>query len=62
MLDEKLLAAYKKEARDELLNMHISMFEYTGLPDTVDPLYIETYLQSKETDSFIGWWNLLRLS
>lgn len=58
MLDEKLLAAYKKEAGDELLNMHISMFEYTGLPDTVDPFYIEKYLQTPEPDAFIGWWKL----
>lgn len=29
-----------------LAESHLSMFEYTGLPETLDPVYIETYLQS----------------
>lgn len=41
-----------------LAESHLSMFEYTGLPDTLDPVYIETYLQSDGivciTDSMDG--------
>ena len=28
-----------------LAEAHLSMFEYTGLPDTLDPIFLETYLQ-----------------
>lgn len=41
-----------------LAESHLSMFEYTGLPDTLDPIYLETYLQSEGvaviTDSMDG--------
>ena len=41
-----------------LAESHLSMFEYSGLPETLDPVYIETYLQSDGivciTDSMDG--------
>ena len=43
---------------DEIRQLHYSMFEYTNLPDTVDPLYLEAYLQDNEPESFVAWWKL----
>ena len=34
------------------------MFEYTNLPDTVDPLFLEAYLQDSDPDQFVAWWKL----
>ena len=49
---------YKEIHADELRQLHYSMFEYGNLPDTVDPFYIEEYLQSGEPQSYIAWWCL----
>lgn len=49
---------YKEIHADELRQLHYSMFEYGNLPDTVDPFYIEEYLQSGEPQSYIAWWRL----
>lgn len=41
-----------------LAESHLSMFEYTGLPDTLDPIFLETFLQRDGivviTDAFGG--------
>lgn len=41
-----------------LAETHLSMFDYTGLPDTLDPIFLETYLQRDGiaviTDHFDG--------
>lgn len=42
--------------RDEIRQLHYSMFEYTNLPDTVDPEHLEMYLQEGEMDGAIAWW------
>lgn len=34
-------------ARNQLLETHVSMFEYTGLPESVNPYYLELYLQTE---------------
>lgn len=34
-------------ATNMLLETHVSMFEYTGLPDSVNPYYLELYLQTE---------------
>lgn len=44
--------------RDELDIVHFAMFEYGNLPDTVDPHYIEEFLQTGETNQCIAWWRL----
>lgn len=49
---------YKEIHADELRQLHYSMFEYGNLPDTVDPFYIEDFLQSGEPQSYIAWWRL----
>ena len=49
---------YKEIHADELRQLHYSMFEYGNLPDTVDPFYIEEYLQSGEPQGYIAWWRL----
>ena len=42
-----------------LAESHLSMFEYNGLPDTLDPIFLETYLQRDGiaviTDTFGGY-------
>lgn len=53
-----ILDRYKEVHKDELEILHYSMFDYNNLPDTVDPLYIEKYLQSGDPDSFIAWWRI----
>lgn len=49
---------YKEIHADELRQLHYSMFEYGNLPDTVDPFYIEQYLQSGQPQGYIAWWRL----
>lgn len=49
---------FKNIESQELRNLHYSMFEYKNLPETVDPLYIETFLQEQPLDQFCGWWRL----
>lgn len=49
---------YKEIHADELRQLHYSMFEYGNLPDTVDPFYIEEYLQSGQPQGYIAWWRL----
>ena len=49
---------YKEIHADELRQLHYSMFEYGNLPDTVDPFYVEEYLQSGQPQGYIAWWRL----
>ena len=58
MGDFKKLNDYRRIMRDELRNIHYSMFEYKNLPKTVDPLYLETYLQMGIPEGFVAWWRL----
>lgn len=53
-----ILNAFQRVHADELRQLHYTMFEYNNLPDTVDPLYIETFLQEHDEDSYIAWWKL----
>lgn len=53
-----LLTKYSRIHKDDLRQLHYSMFEYGNLPETVDPLYIETYLQEADPDGYIAWWRL----
>ena len=53
-----ILKAFQRVHADELRQLHFTMFEYNNLPDTVDPLYIETFLQEFDNNSYIAWWNL----
>lgn len=53
-----ILKTFQRVHADELRQLHFTMFEYNNLPDTVDPLYIETYLQEHGDDSYIAWWKL----
>ena len=53
-ITDKLRRIHKRD----LLNVHYSMFEYSNLPDTVDPYYIEDYLQYNSPDSCIAWFKL----
>lgn len=55
---DKITSLFKRVHRDELRQLHYSMFEYKNLPETVDPLYIEEYLQEPVPDSYIAWWKL----
>lgn len=36
---------YKRINREYLLETHVSMFEYSNLPETVNPFFLELYLQ-----------------
>lgn len=58
MSDLTRLNDFKKIHKNELNILHYSMFEYSNLPDTVDPLYLEKYLQDPNPDSYVGWWRL----
>lgn len=58
MSDSTRLNDFRGIHQNELNILHYSMFEYSNLPDTVDPLYIEQYLQEPIPDSYIGWWRL----
>ena len=53
-----ILKAFQRVHADELRQLHFTMFEYNNLPDTVDPLYIETFLQEFDNNSYIAWWKL----
>ena len=53
-----ILKAFQRVHADELRQLHFTMFEYNNLPDTVDPLYIETFLQEHGEGSYIAWWKL----
>lgn len=55
MKDKEIISLYEREARRELLNIHLSMFEYGNLPDTIDPFFLESFLQSNDTGSFVAW-------
>lgn len=54
----ELIRRLKNIHENELLQLHYSMFEYTNLPNTVDPLYLETYLQQNDPDTYVAWWRL----
>ena len=58
MSDLTRLNDFQKIHKNELHILHYSMFEYSNLPDTVDPLYLEKYLQDPKPDSYVGWWRL----
>lgn len=58
MNDSTRLTDFQKIHKNELNILHYSMFEYSNLPDTVDPLYLEKYLQDPEPDTYAGWWKL----
>lgn len=49
---------FSKVHRDEIRQLHYSMFEYTNLPDTIDPLYLEMYLQEGDQNGCVAWWKL----
>lgn len=53
-----ILKAFQRVHADELRQLHYTMFEYNNLPVTVDPLYIETFLQEYDNNSYIAWWKL----
>lgn len=53
-----IIKAFKRVHADDLRQLHYTMFEYNNLPPTVDPEYIERYLQDSEADGFIAWWKL----
>lgn len=53
-----ILKAFQRVHADELRQLHFTMFEYNNLPDTVDPLYIETFLQEHDTGLYCAWWKL----
>lgn len=53
-----ILKAFQRVHADELRQLHYTMFEYNNLPETVDPLYIETFLQEFDNNSYIAWWKL----
>ena len=58
---KEIIHISEKRARvheNDLRQLHYSMFEYTNLPETVDPLYIESYLQDSDPDQYIAWWKL----
>ena len=52
----KITDVYKRVHADEIRQLHYSMFEYTNLPDTVEPDHLEEYLQ--EGDGLVSWWRL----
>ena len=53
-----LVSKYKKIHASELAILHYSMFEYGNLPDTVDPYYLEMYLQNDDPLTYAAWWRL----
>lgn len=53
-----IIKRFKRVHADELRQLHYTMFEYTNLPPTVDPEYIEMYLQEPDPDGCIAWWKL----
>lgn len=52
------LDRYRESHLQEIKLLHYSMFEYKNLPPTVDPLYLEQFLQNNERSSFVAWWKL----
>lgn len=44
--------SYRKNNYNQLLETHVSMFEYDGLPETVNPYFLELYLQ---TEGLVVW-------
>lgn len=60
-MQKQIIHIAEKRARiheDEIRQLHYSMFEYTNLPDTVDPLFLEAYLQDSDPDQVVAWWKL----
>ena len=53
-----IIERFKRIHADDLRQVHYTMFEYGNLPDTVDPLYIEMYLQEADPDGFCAWWKI----
>lgn len=53
-----ILKAFQRVHANELRQLHYTMFEYNNLPETVDPLYIETFLQEFDNNAYIAWWKL----
>ncbi len=44
--------SYRKNNYNQLLETHVSMFDYDGLPETVNPYFLELYLQ---TEGIVVW-------
>ena len=55
-MDSLITNRTKRIHQNELEILHYSMFEYSNLPETVDPYYLEMFLQSP--DSYVAWWRL----
>lgn len=53
-----LVKRYKKIHESELAILHYSMFEYSNLPDTIDPYYLEMYLQNDDPLTYVAWWRI----
>lgn len=53
-----ILKRYVRIHADDLRQLHYTMFEYSNLPETVDPLYIEMYLQEADPNGYVAWWKL----
>ena len=52
------LKSFMRSNYDELQNVHYSMFKYNNLPDTIDPLYLETFLQEGTPEGFVAFFKL----
>lgn len=53
-----ILKRYARIHADDLRQLHYTMFEYNNLPETVDPLYIEMYLQEADPNGYCAWWKI----
>lgn len=53
-----ILKRYARIHADDLRQLHYTMFEYNNLPETVDPLYIEKYLQEADPNGYCAWWKI----
>lgn len=58
MSDISITNLYNRIHEDELEILHYSMFEYGNLPDTVDPFYLEAYLQNRDPGRCVAWWRI----
>lgn len=58
--DTLILNDFRRSNINELENIHLSMFEYSNLPETVDPRYLERFLQLKNEspDGRVAWFRL----
>lgn len=58
MSDITIIDRYKASFVAELEVLHYSMFEYGNLPETVDPFYLEAFLQDRIEGECVAWWRL----